>query len=267
MDENVLNKIMQSEKQVQRTASAAFLSKQRERATVRKASFGVSALSMQSQAELDRKPLTASEVENMFAGAPYFSVEEVDGRYKAEVSFRGEQAKLMKKFASDYEDFSHPSFAASTLCRRFSERWQRAPRSPGSAKSVKPASDVVEVPSMLSANGIDPGAVGFEHYLQLPLGDSTVPSDESALLEKRKQLRLDPGWLGLRELNMEVLINRLTEIGELHAGIKQGQMASADSWNKDKLEEMGEDLFEKLLTADLSTTDSGTASVPPTSPS
>ena len=198
----------------------------------------------------------------MFVGAPLFRVQETNGKYSPRVEYRGGDPQRSPRLRIDHTTFGHSSFAASTMSRSRSREHRNRP-SPSSPSSEphKPVSDVVEIPNMLSAQGLDHGAVSFEHFLQLPLSDSLVQGAEAKLEEKRKQLLLDPEWLGLRAINMDHLISRLNELGELHAGIKEEQWESPDPWNGYKIEEMGEELFEKLLSSELGTTGAGTGSV------
>jgi hypothetical protein len=199
----------------------------------------------------------------MFLGAPYFNVVDSRGVQKPQVTFQGGDSRASKRFPTDYEAFGHSSFASSTLCQR-SSREDR----PGLTRSLshdnevsKPGNELREVPNMLSAHGLDPGAIGFEHFLQMPIADTIVLQQEKSVLDKRKQLKLDPEWLGLREINMDNMIFRLNELGELHHGIKEEQWESPYPFNGPKIEEMGEELFDKLLSADLGTTGAGTGSV------
>ncbi|KAI7709482.1 hypothetical protein KC353_g10318, partial [Hortaea werneckii] len=111
---------------------------------------------------------------------------------------------------------------------------------------------------MLSAQGLLPGTIGFEHFLQLPMADSMVhaekPADFSA---KRMLLEEDPEQLGLREIDLEHIIDRLTELDVIYADRRR----EAKTWNRAKVEEMGEDLFAHFLDPELGTTDAGTGSV------
>ncbi|KAK5175259.1 uncharacterized protein LTR77_000396 [Saxophila tyrrhenica] len=261
LDDKVMDRLTRSPKE--KKATEAFLEKQRTRASTRSRhpSNGVSPMSSKSQAELDRRPLSPLEIEAMFLGAPYFQVRKSVGHYNPEVAFQGGDVKTTSKFSPDYEGFSHASFAASTLSKSRSQEQVERPSSEQGNETVKYGSDVLEVPSMLSAEGLDTGAVGFEHFLQLPIADDLAVQDDTAPLKKREQLQMDPEWLGLRQLNMEHMIDRLTEMGELFAAIKEHQWESPDPWNRRKIEEMGEELFDKLLSAELGTTSAGTGSV------
>ena len=260
LDSKTLDRMTASPKG--RKATSGFLEKQRKRANSRKPSTGVSLISTPNQAERDRRPLSANELEAMFLGAPYFNVRESKGSYKPQVTFKGGDTNASLKFPTDYEALGHSSFASSTLCRTHShEEGGRPPSSSHDTETMKAGSELREVPNMLSARGLDPGAIGFEHFLQMPISDAIVLHQDKSVLDKRKQLKLDPEWLGLREINMEHMIHRLNELGELHAGIRDEQWESPEPWNGGKIEEMGEELFEKLLSAELGTTSAGTGSV------
>ena len=244
----------------EKQASAAFYQKQRARVGSRKASLGISPVSGRSQAELDRQPLSDSDVEAMFAGAPCFKVEESNGRYRPQIRVRVN--RYGTTIMPDYEPFGHPAFAQCTLNERRSEELgATSPMSTHTTEAVRSAIDVVETPSMLSERGLDRGAVGFEHFLQLPLADSLTAPDEAALLDKRKLFHSDPEWLGLRQLDLEYLVDRLTQIGELYTSLKAQEWESPQPWNGGKIEEMGEELFGTLLSAELGTTGTGSLSL------
>jgi len=69
---------------------------------------------------------------------------------------------------------------------------------------------------MISANGIEPGTVGFEHFLQLPVADSLAALDETATFQNRSVLLSDPSELGLRPYSFASLVQRLNTAGELY---------------------------------------------------
>ena len=263
LDNKTLDRMTASPKE--RKATAGFLEKQRNRVTARKVSTTISMLSTPHQAEKDRRPLSANELEAMFLGAPYFNVVESKGRYRPHVTFQGGDARAWSKMPPDHAAFGHSSFASSTLYRKPSH--ESGPRpllsrtKSNDTEAPQEGNEPRELPNMLSAHGLDPGAVGFEHFLQMPIADTIVMQQEKAVLDKRKQLKLDPEWLGLREINMEHMIHRLNELGEIHTGIKEEQWECPAPFSGGKVEEMGEELFEKLLSAELGTSAAGTGSV------
>ncbi|KAK4550767.1 hypothetical protein LTR36_000346 [Oleoguttula mirabilis] len=269
MDRNVLDKLMGPPKPESsgRIQSPNFLSNQRIQASARAAASSprVALLSTpgRSQAELDRQPLSVEELQDMFIGAPYFSVEKMDnGQYRPQVVFRGENVAASARYGRDYASLGHASFEASTLCLHMT-RQTVGGRAPGRSEEDvvrKPGDNLLEVPGMLSANGLDPGTIGSEHFLQLPIADSSRLPDEPHFFDKRKLLCSQPESVGLREPDMELIIDRLTELGELHATRKSGS-SEPQPWSDEKVEEMGEDLFARVLDPELGTTQAGTGSV------
>lgn len=258
LDQKTLDGLTRSPKE--KRATDAFLEKQRTRAR-RDNSTGVSPISSRSQAEIDKRPLGPIELEAMLLGAPYFGLRKSGEVLRPEVTFKGGDLKVSRKFTPDYRAFGHTSFGASTLTRTKSQEQEARNSIDHGTEAIPAKHGVMEIPNMLSANGLDVGAVGFEHYLQLAISDDLAGQDTVSLQEKRKQILLDPEWLGLREINMEHIIDRLTEMGEMYTAIKQHQYESPDPWNRNKIEEMGEELFGKLLSGELGSTGAGTGSV------
>ncbi|KAK4569538.1 hypothetical protein LTR86_003301 [Recurvomyces mirabilis] len=254
--------------------SSTFLVQQRVRASSRQASSSAAISPLKtssqveldrkatSQAELDRQPLSQRDVEEMFVGAPYFQVQEDgDGLWRPQVVFRGTDVEASKRYGTDHAHLLHPSFGASTLgLHRTRETVDGEMPAKYGKTSADLDSDIQELPSMLSANGLDPGTIGFEHFLQLAIADSAVIPDEPSFDLKRALLCTDPEQLGLREMNMEVLIHRLTELGELYAAQHDPDLSQPE-WSDAKVEEMGEELFGRLLDGELGTTGAGTGDV------
>ncbi|KAK5115050.1 hypothetical protein LTR62_001747 [Meristemomyces frigidus] len=248
--------------------SNSFFVQQRIRASSREASSSSALVTpllrtAHSQAELDRKPLSRREVDEMFIGAPYFRVQEVGGgRCRPQVVFRGEDVAASQRFGTDYASLEHASFQASSLgLHRTRQRTDEATEDLlARANRNALSSDLLELPSMLSATGLDPGTIGFEHFLHLPLADTALLSpDPSSLDRKRFPLKADPEQLGLREWNPELLIYRLDELSGLHAA--QHSLQQQRRWTEASIAEMGEELFGKVLDAELGTTFVGTGDV------
>lgn len=263
--DDVLERLMGPPKDMSsgKIQSPNFLLSQRMRASSRiDAPPGISPLSGRSQAEQDRKPLSAEEVYGMFAGAPYFNVAKVaNGPNRPQVIFRGGDANMSARFGTDYASFGHSTFAASSLgLHRTRETADRPPSRSHQTQSKTTVDQLLEVPSMLAANGLDPGTIGFEHFLQLPIADSAALPDEPTSFERRKLLYTSPETLGLRKLRVEPLISRLTELGTLHNRGKD-TLTSQEPMSETKVEEMGEELFGSLLDPELGTTSAGTGSV------
>ncbi|KAK1813780.1 hypothetical protein LTR12_011834 [Friedmanniomyces endolithicus] len=262
--DDVIDRLMGPEKPpMGRIQSDQFLSKQRVRASSRQTSSvqvgagsPVSGRTMYHHAESEIRVLSREEVEEMFVGAPYFNVE------KRRV-WRGGSGR---RSSSEVVWWRRVSGMGRTIHRWDMTKETEVRERPLSILSVlegtgeRPGDTLLEVPSMLSANGLDAGTIGFEHFLQLPVADSTVVPDEPVFFEKRILLYSDPARLGLRELNMEILIDRLTELGGLHAAERNVELVS-EPWSEEKIAEMGEDLFAKLVDGELGTTGAGTGDV------
>ncbi|GAB7359961.1 hypothetical protein MBLNU230_g7486t1 [Neophaeotheca triangularis] len=189
------------------------------------------------KAERDRLPICAEELREMLSGALYFSVKRSQDIYEPCILLgHGSGGKTQDK--SDCTDFSHPSFAASTLRSLKSNKSTELT----SSKYVEDWHAACEVPTMLGAQGNDPGTIGYEHYLQLPVADSTVVAEETNI-GGRKRLLTEPGSLGLQALDMVYLVQRLTTLGHLLASIMGN--VSSDQLSQDNL--LGKELFSKLI--------------------
>ena len=276
IDDDVLDKLMGSQgpssgskRQIQ---SEAFLFKQRVRASDRAVASGElpgglvleTPLSGTSRAEADRRPLGQEEIEHMFTGAPHFKVERVQSLYRPQVVFRGGGADESRQYGTDYLQFGNEAFAECTMgMRRVREDGslskEKVASGEGRATRSPNALFPEEVPSMLTAQGIYPGTIGFEHYLQIPMADNVLHAEKTVdCSAKRKCLTSDAESLGLRELEMETIIGRLNELDSVH---NNQQAHEGVPWTDDKIEEMGEDLFGHILDPELGTTSAGTGSV------
>lgn len=109
--------------------------------------------------------------------------------------------------------------------------------------------DLLEMPNMMSLTGRDPGTVGMEYFLQLPASDSKLTPSEVEIdaLQRRADLLSELERLGLRQVNLEIIIDRLSEIGDMQQSHDGAQQATSSS-NEQKAAEMYADLFSKLLT-------------------
>lgn len=224
--------------------SEDFFVKQRARAT----SHAVSAVSPISKSSSKRKgrQLSLEEVQAMFTGAPQFNVSKQKNIFRPQVIFRGGDAEDAAKYGRDYAQLGHSTFDAATLgLHRTREVSGQASR--GLAPHRDASKDhPIEVPSMISAQGVDPGTTGFEYFLQMPIADSATAHEEANLLEKRKLLYSNPEKLGLRALNIEVVIDKLSELSDLSQTRKE-QGTDSETPNDQKISEMHVDLFAKLL--------------------
>lgn len=241
--DDALDRVMGLSKEPKMTSDSSSV-EQRLRADSRRApsdSGLTHTASHRSKAEGNRSLLGVQELREMFTGAPYFSVSSVRNGYEPRVVFGDEEEKPGVRRGSDCVDFAHLSFSASTLRRFAPDR----PKGPEPSACDGAENGVCEVPSMLSAQGHDLGTVGFEHYLQIPVADSTLKPAES-MLEKRKLLHTNPKALGMQKLDVEYLVQRLTSLSRAHAKVKE---ASEGDRSVAAAEEdlTSEELFSRLL--------------------
>jgi len=115
--------------------------------------------------------------------------------------------------------------------------------------------DVVEVPNMLGAQGIEPGSIGFSHFLELPRSDSLLvdlegseSTKEFLQATKNKELMQSaPERIGIRAVDMGLIYDRLIEIHDLNEAFHEspGPMTVL---NHQSPGELYANLFSKFLT-------------------
>ncbi|KAI7215431.1 hypothetical protein KC333_g5478 [Hortaea werneckii] len=246
--------------------SSGFLLKQRMRASSRDKLRDASTTgsgNTESHVEGKGQSLSEEGVVDMFLGAPLFRLQgQRNGVNRPQVVFRGGNVEDSKRYPPDHHNVGHEAFAACTMGLKSTRESEEG--IVGDGNTIAPGDGrngglfPMEIPTMLSAQGLFPGTTGFEHFLQLQMADSMVhaekPADFSA---KRMLLEEDPEQLGLREIDLEHIIDRLTELDVIYADRRR----EAKTWNRAKVEEMGEDLFAHFLDPELGTTDAGTGSV------
>jgi hypothetical protein len=139
----------------------------------------------------------------LFSGAPHFN------------------SALSAKGGADTLRPCQPAFSAATLHKH-------------TAKASQPAderkryqgyeTDTVELPSMLDAQGIEPGSIGFRHFLELPKSDSLVTDLEDSQSGKgflqgtknKELLQSAPERIGIRAVDMSLVYDRLIEFQDLY---------------------------------------------------
>lgn len=184
----------------------------------------------------------------MFEGAPCFSVGEDKSGYRPEVVFHGNSASVGVS-SPDFRPLEHQTFTTCTLGThevRESENIPFASHLRIESQGIDVEHTILEVPSMLSANGIEPGTVGFEHFLQLPVADSLAALDETATFKNRSVLLSDPAELGLRPFDLASLVQRLNTAGELYKTLTEDE----DTIGSLAVPGLGESLFNTLLDTD-----------------
>ncbi|THZ06120.1 hypothetical protein D6C91_10437 [Aureobasidium pullulans] len=185
------------------------------------------------------KQLGHEDLINYFAGAPEFAIKSLRPR----VSYRW---KLDEESGEpqDFVDVGHGTFEAATLRRRERTRQLRDLVAEDADNQIP----MMEVPNMMSLNGSEPGTIGLEYFLQMPLSDSKrcAEDDEETLRTKRQMLITSPEQLELRRLNLEYMINRLREISDSRH--PRNSEHSERKSNEQKAAEFHRELFSNLLT-------------------
>lgn len=187
----------------------------------------------------------------MFEGAPCFSVVERTSGNRPEVIYHGGSASAgtAPTYLPDFRPLEHETFSTSTLGKFEPQESEDIPFA--SQLCIRPRGTVagdtiLEVPSMLSANGAEPGTVGFENFLQLPTSDSLTVPDEAMTFNNRSVLLSDPTELGLRPYELAGLVKRLNAAGELYRNLVSNE-ATAGELAESHMSGLGESLFGGLL--------------------
>lgn len=187
----------------------------------------------------------------MFEGAPCFSVVEGTKDHRPQVVIHGGSAGDAT-YLPDHKPLEHDTFSACTLGVQRVQESEDIPFTSYlriDSKNTGAGDSIVEVPSMLSANGVERGTVGFENFLQLPIADSLTPPDEAATFERRHLLVSDPAELGLRTYDLAQLVDRLTDASNLYKGLNDGTIQA-----EKHVPQLGESLFSTLLSTDFVST-------------
>lgn len=154
-------------------------------------------------------------------------------------------------YSPDFKPQEHETFSACTLGVHKIEESDDVPFTSHlqiDRKDVFAGNSILEMPSMLSGHGVEPGTVGFEHFLQLSIADSLVAPDEAATFNKRHLLVSSPGDLGLGEFDLSQLVESLTEAGNIYTHLADSH-ATTQLVAEERVLKLGESLFNTLLTA------------------
>ncbi|KAF7183906.1 hypothetical protein CNMCM7691_004328 [Aspergillus felis] len=228
------------------------------------------ALARSHKAHVHEKPssethLSSDDIHAIFSGAPYFLLEKgKHGLWYPQVIFPWDDHDPTIQHLWDRKCLPHPSYTVCTLHAHLPvpegffegeaplnlDSWKRT----GASKRATFDIGVFEVPNMLAMSGIEPGTVGFRHYLELPVADSVrfvptgkphlhvnllhlhnlpaVEADEilehyhepysqclDGTVHDRKMLLGDgpTAWkrIGLRDINFKALVDRLETLRNL----------------------------------------------------
>ncbi|GAQ03854.1 hypothetical protein ALT_1175 [Aspergillus lentulus] len=222
------------------------------------------------KADVNDKPpsethLSRDDIHAIFSGAPYFLLEKgKHGLWYPQVIFPWDDHDPTIQHLWDRKLLPHPSYTLCTLHAHLPvpegflegdaplllDSWKRT----GAPKRATFDIGIFEVPNMLAMSGIEPGTVGFRHFLELPVADSVrfvhtgtphlhtnllhihtlpaVQADEllehyhepysqclDGTIHDRKTLLGDgpTAWkrIGLRDINFKALVDRLEALRNL----------------------------------------------------
>ncbi|CAO2651033.1 Nn.00g093300.m01.CDS01 [Neocucurbitaria sp. VM-36] len=195
--------------------------------------------------------LNEAQIHTLFAGAPHFSLKEANGHVTATTVYPWDSEGSTKD-VSDSVQLVEPAFLAATV-HQPSPKAQR-PSDKGRNYQGYDV-DVVEVPSMLSAQGIEPGSIGYSHFLELPRSDSLVTDSEQSQSSKhyleatrnKELMQSNPERIGIRSVEMDLVYDRLAEFQDLYEAFKDspGPMTILNNQGSGDLYA---NLFTKFLT-------------------
>ncbi|KAL7273380.1 hypothetical protein RUND412_003781 [Rhizina undulata] len=177
-----------------------------------------SSTKLQSPTSLEQKPLTASELHDLFSGAPVFSVSKACSNElpEAKVTFPFDSAENAVRLETSLRDCVEIAHEAWMTCTT------RAPGDNERMTDWKEADVVREVPSIVAFQGLEPGSVGWEYFLTSALADE-VADDENELSDlidrdgarEAGARRGSVSKGGVRTVEIGYVVERLRELGDL----------------------------------------------------
>jgi hypothetical protein len=195
--------------------------------------------------------LSEEHVHALFSGAPHFSIKTTDNRQTPRALFPWDD-ELKVKDVSDSAQLAQPAFSAATLHRHLPNLQQS-----GDQGHIFQGYDVgvLEIPSMLSAQGIEAGTVGFVHFLELSKSDNLVTDLQQSqssngyleAMRNKERMQSDPERLGIRRVNMSMVHDRLIELGDLFEAF-QDTPERITILNNQSSGDLYANLFGKFLT-------------------
>ncbi|KAJ8117776.1 hypothetical protein OPT61_g1104 [Boeremia exigua] len=175
--------------------------------------------------DVERDILSEESAKALFSGAPSLTVKIADGRPSPKVLYPWD-SEVNHDDATDSAHIDRPSYLAATAHTHTATG--RSIQSEQCEHQVY-RTDAVETPNWLSAQGIEPGSVGFAHFVELPLADhlNTEPeydegSEEFTETARNKDLfQTNPERIGIRAVNMDSVYDRLIELQDLYEAFQQ----------------------------------------------
>lgn len=195
--------------------------------------------------------LTEEHLRVLFSGAPHFSVS-MDNNHPTPIATYPWNRELTAKDPSDSVPVSQPAFSAATL-HMHTTRGRQLPDEQKTYQGY--TSDVVEVPNMLGAQGIEPGSIGFGHFLELPgadslatdVADSQSSKDFLQATRNKELLQSTPEKLGIRAVDTGHIYDRLVELQDLYETFHDSPVPIS-ILNNQSAGDLYANLFSKFLT-------------------
>jgi hypothetical protein len=195
--------------------------------------------------------LSEGQLRTLFAGAPQFGITKTAGRYIPTVSYPWNTDAGTRE-ATDSVPLAEPAFSAATLHEHPSKTRQL----PEASKQYNGYQvGVVELPNMVSAQGIEPGTVGFSHFLELPKSDTLAneldqsqSSQETYESDKNNEvMHASPERLGIRPVDLNLIYDRLAEFQDMYEAF-QDSPEPMTILNNQSSGDLYANLFTKFLT-------------------
>ncbi|KAL6152930.1 hypothetical protein ACJQWK_11693 [Exserohilum turcicum] len=164
--------------------------------------------------------LTEAQFHALFAGAPQFALATLNARCTPTASFPW-STEAATKDATDTAPLAEPAFSAATLHKH---KLKTQPLSDTPKRYNGYAVDALETPCMLGIHGIEPGTIGFAHFLDLPHADvllsephaSPSTADVAESDKNRDMLQTNPERLGIRLVDLGLVYDRLCEFQDMY---------------------------------------------------
>jgi hypothetical protein len=173
----------------------------------------------------ERNALSKENVHALFSGAPTFNTKVVDGRVSPGVLYPWDNE--VRHDTTDSVIPDQPSYMSATA---HTHTITGSPMPNAQREHQVYQTDAFETPNWLSAQGLEPGTVGFAHFVELPSADNLVTephhheaSEEFAEISRNKELmHSNPERIGIRAVEMDAVYNRLIEFQDLYETFQQG---------------------------------------------
>jgi hypothetical protein len=197
--------------------------------------------------------VTEKDLRTLFTGAPQYGITTIRDIPEPTASCPWDTS-VFKRDLADSPPLSHPAFSAATL-KLHVPRSTSLDSDEVNKKYVGYSIGAVEVPSMLSAQGVEPGTVGFDHFLQMSISDNLAQDTEelankqvlSEDVRNRELMHNNPEKLGIRNIDSATVHERLIELGDVWISLR-GESFTTTILDSQSSGELYANLFGKFLT-------------------